>query len=838
MIAFEIFFLATLFLAAGLGVFVYLNNSRRTTNQFYLVVSVFITLWLAGNWYTLNSLDAAWAKLSIQASLAFAVVIPLACHLLRLSVMHNQEHFFSILYRSRFLLLTTLAFMGMCFTRFVISDVIFCPGLNPSTLTMELPEPVYGPGFLVYVSYFTLCLASLLVLYVIDRKKLNGAQRIEMEFIALGTTCGLLIGVAFGLIAPVVIGSSRSVPVSNAISIIVFTGIIAYGIATRRIMGVAHILQRVIAHGLLVFYLGGLYLLVLEIATSIQSFTPFPAYLANFIAAMVTVFAMAPARGRLRVFVDRLFQGRSLDVAGTIQEATRMLQSLVKRDEMLKDFANFISKTFNSENVRILLADRGLFREANPNNIVSSDTSMKDDNPLIQQLKESRDSCSVDMLLRFPLTPRMKEVLHEMEVQEVSLAMGLYFKGNMNGILLISARNSGQMYDRLDQDTLQILCRELGVAIENARLYNQVQDDKIYNDILLDNIVSGIIAVDISGVVTVFNREAQRLTQLAGQDVLNQPLDRLPAIVATAFRSTLADGHGLRDADVALSRPNGIALQVRMGTSVFCGHTGSPLGALMVLHDQTAVRQLEAQIRRNDRLASVGTLAASMAHEVKNPLVALKTFAQLLPTRYEDPDFRTTFSSLVGQEVTRIDAIVNQLLNFSRPAQPSLKPLDLHDVLEHTLNLAQHQLKQLNIVLQSKLNAPRNRILGNRDLLVQVFLNFYLNAIDAMEESGVLRIYTENVVVPTGVRDLWGQAIVTDHIRVIIQDSGKGLSAEALTHMFDPFYTTKTNGTGLGLSVAHGIIQEHSGAIDVESTLGIGTTFSVVLPLTTEDAEK
>jgi len=835
MITFGILFLGVLFFSAFLGVSVFQSNSGRTTNQVYLCLSVFTTLWLTATWYALNSLDAGWAKLSIQWASVFAVMMPLCGHLLRQSILHPEEHFGRVLGRARFLILATLALIGLCFTNVFLRDVVFAPQSDRDIFA--IPEPRYGPGFAIYAGYLTLSMIALMLVYFVDRRKLQGRERIEIEFVSFGAAVAFMIGVIFALVTTMVTQSSRVVPFSNALSVMVFTGSIAYGIATRRIMAVAYILQRAAAYVLLAFFLTLLYFLAWSIAASLVPFTLFPPYSASLIATLVTVFAMTPVRGRLQTFVNNLFQSRSLDIAETMQKATAMLQSVAKTEEILRDFAEFLSKTFNSERVTILLPDHRYFREPGPSSSISPDMSLEDANPLIERLKESQESCSIDLLQRFSQKPQSKAVVREMRLRRVDLAMGLYFEGKMNGVLLIGPRLTGTIYDRLDQDALHILCNELAVAIENAKLYTEVQDSRIYNDILLDSIVSGIIAVNNDDLITVFNREAQRLTKLSAEDVLNRPVDRLPLPLASALRNALAKGQDLRDADVILPRQDGTSLPVRIGSSVFRGHTGKTLGALMVIHDQTAIRQLEDQIRRSDRLASVGTLAAGMAHEIKNPLVTLKTFAQLLPNRYEDPDFRQSFSSLVGDEVTRIDSIVNQLLKFSRPVEPSLRPLYLHHVLEHTLSLTQQQLKRLTITLHKEFNASRDRILGDHDLLVQAFLNFYLNAIEAMDEHGIVSVRTENSSAPTGERDLWGQAVTTAHIRVHIQDNGKGIPAEALPSIFDPFYTTKANGTGLGLSVAHNIIKKHGGAIEVESSPGKGTIFSLTFPLMTEKDE-
>lgn len=256
------------------------------------------------------------------------------------------------------------------------------------------------------------------------------------------------------------------------------------------------------------------------------------------------------------------------------------------------------------------------------------------------------------------------------------------------------------------------------------------------------------------------------------------------------------------------------------------------LGVLMVLTDITALKRLEQQIRRSDRLASLGTLSAGMAHEIKNPLVSIKTFTQLLPERYQDSDFRETFSNLIGHEIDRIDSLVNQLLRFARPAKPLLKPLHVHELLEKSLMLVGHRLYQKEIKLARSWNADVDTIRADGDQIEQVFLNFFLNAMDAMKQGGQLEVVTE--ILPhnewaTPLNAFSGER--QDILRVTVRDNGEGIKSEDIAHVFDPFFTTKDYGTGLGLSVVHGIIQEHGGQIEVESELTKGTSFYILLPL-------
>ena len=401
---------------------------------------------------------------------------------------------------------------------------------------------------------------------------------------------------------------------------------------------------------------------------------------------------------------------------------------------------------------------------------------------------------------------------------------------HLAGVMLLGQRRSGRIYGTVEQSALGVLCGQLAVAIENAQLFTEVQNAKIYNETLLQNLTTGVVAADRSGLITVFNREVEEITGLTASELLTRKISNLPEALRDILAQTLADGERQEDREIVLRAGEKNTI-LRASSSLFHGQDGEPLGALMVLTDITTVKRLEMQIRRSDRLASLGTLSAGMAHEIKNPLVSIKTFAQLLPERYQDSDFRETFFSLIGHEVDRIDSLVNQLLRFARPAKPVLKPLHVHEVLEKALLLVGHRLFQKDIKLTRSWRADVDTIRADADQIEQVFLNFFINALDAMKTGGSLTVSTELGTTETWPAALPAETDVREILRISVQDNGIGIKPEDVPHVFDPFFTTKDYGTGLGLSVVHGIVQEHGGQIEVESELNRGTSFHILLPL-------
>jgi PAS domain S-box-containing protein len=506
----------------------------------------------------------------------------------------------------------------------------------------------------------------------------------------------------------------------------------------------------------------------------------------------------------------------------------------------LERFANTVAEAVGTDRVFILLPDKHGFSQQYP--VVQPGArlgrlELDRGQATIAQLELNREPIVLDELHRARPTPQLERVMRQLDSLQISIAIGIFARDHLAGIMLLGPRISGRIYGSVEQNALQVLCGQLAVAIENARLYTEVQNAKIYNETLLENLTTGVIAAGLDERITVFNNEAGKITELNSNDVEDQYLDKLPAPLRDTLRKTLQTGESQENSELTL-RSGDRGVVVRASSSIFHGQDGAMLGALMVLTDITALKRLELQIRRSDRLASLGTLSAGMAHEIKNPLVSIKTFAQLLPERYQDSDFRETFSNLIGHEIERIDSLVNQLLRFARPAKPVLKPMHVHEIMEKSLLLVGHRLYQKDIKLTRSWDANVDTIRADADQLEQVFLNFFINAMDAMKTGGELNVRTE-----IRTDEEWISALTQTNgktheiLRITIQDTGEGIRGEDIPHVFDPFFTTKDYGTGLGLSVVHGIIQEHGGQIEVESELKKGTAFHILLPLVRFDSE-
>jgi signal transduction histidine kinase len=240
----------------------------------------------------------------------------------------------------------------------------------------------------------------------------------------------------------------------------------------------------------------------------------------------------------------------------------------------------------------------------------------------------------------------------------------------------------------------------------------------------------------------------------------------------------------------------------------------------------SAVRRTpESELQRLHRLASAGTLSASLAHEIKNALVAGKTFLDLLLEKHQDSEL----AGIARHEMERIDSLVNQMLRFSGPTKPALAPVRVHELIELSLRLVQPQFRSKSIVIQRSMTASSDLIEGDEQQLEQAFLNLLLNSVEAMGPNGTLAISTEVVSrTPSAQKE----ARPGRFLEVRLTDDGAGIAPHNLVRLFEPFFTTKKNGSGLGLVMTRKIIKEHGGEISVESEPPGGATFHILLPLT------
>jgi signal transduction histidine kinase len=282
---------------------------------------------------------------------------------------------------------------------------------------------------------------------------------------------------------------------------------------------------------------------------------------------------------------------------------------------------------------------------------------------------------------------------------------------------------------------------------------------------------------------------------------LGQTIESLPPALASALRLAIDKAEVYFQLEAEIQASDGRHIEAVLSTSLLRGSQGDIAGAIVVFTDQSKAKELEREKRRAERLAAFQSMASGIAHEIKNPLVAIKTFAELLPERFTDEDFRGEFAAVAIREIDRIDDLISRLRGLATPPTPRLVALDVRGPIDETLTLLRGQLSQADIVVRTDYGDPP-LILGDSAQLKQLFLNLLMNAIEAIEGNGV-------VVVRTSARASLERQVV----QVEIQDTGCGIPDDMLGKIFEPFVTTKARGSGLGLSICRGIVDAHRAKI-------------------------
>jgi two-component system, NtrC family, nitrogen regulation sensor histidine kinase GlnL len=329
---------------------------------------------------------------------------------------------------------------------------------------------------------------------------------------------------------------------------------------------------------------------------------------------------------------------------------------------------------------------------------------------------------------------------------------------------------------------------------------------------------SGIVVIDEGGRILCCTPEAERLLRLAPGKTVDRDLSALPAAIQKLAREAASTQAPVPNRVVSLTTGKD-ALALRASVFPFAGSAGK-VQAVIVLNDLAVIDRIEKNVHHLDRLASLGTLSAGMAHEIKNAFVAVKTFVDLLLDKNRDAEL----ADVVRREMRRIDSIVSQMLRFGAPARPSFSAVRVHDVLDHSLRMLQHQFEGKLISLNREFNAVHDSIKGDDYQLEQAFLNLFLNALEAMGPNGSLTVATD-VVHGSASRE--GQS---RDLRVTVADNGIGIEPQNMPRVYEPFFTTKKHGTGLGLAIVQRIVREHHGNISVQSEPNKGTTVRIILP--------
>src|SRR6202521_4435050 len=656
--------------------------------------------------------------------------------------------------------------------------------------------------------------------------------RQQLKWVTRGTILAITPFTLFYVI-PYLMGAMPTTAMKvSVLSLGVLPLTFGYAIFRYRLMDVDLIFKRGMVYTLAAGAIAGAYFAVVAgVAELVHLQVPSSGPIGLVLAIVVTALLFDPVRKWIQERMDQFFYRTVYDYRRTLLEFGRELSSETDLDKMLSAVVDRLSRTLLVDRMAVFLADG----ETSQPFVVAKSFGMTQTSGLdFSFLDTPRPEDAVGHLFFDNAHQVPRETVNAQQaIARLDLNYYIPCRAQKHTIAVLGLGKTveGDFLTSEDVELLETLAGYLGIAIQNARLYASLQQKvaeyerlKDFNENIVESINVGVLAVDLGDRIESWNSQMEVMYALPRWQALTRPLSEVfPAAFVEEFYR-VRQNPGINNLyKFRLATPTGESRVVNVAIAPLVTKDFSVIGRLIIMDDITERIELEAQLSQADKLSSIGLMAAGVAHEVNTPLAVISSYAQMLSKQLQGDQQKGALLEKITRQTFRASEIVNSLLNFSRTSGTEFTAVDVNKIISDTLALLEHQFKVMRIKVQDERSAHVPMINGNAGRLQQVFLNLFLNAKDAMANGGTLRIATTN----------------GDSVSVMVADTGSGIAQEHIHRIYDPFFTTKTSpregqarGTGLGLSVTCGIIQEHAGKIRVESRSGEGTTFYLDFPLT------
>jgi two-component system NtrC family sensor kinase len=670
--------------------------------------------------------------------------------------------------------------------------------------------------------------------------------RQQLKWVIWGMSVAAVTFGLFYLPSFLAIESVASVLTMSALAPLILIPVtLGYSIVRYRLMDVDVVMRRSFAYIIATLSVAALFGTVMAISYEVlRSMIPQEATL--LIAAVtMSIIAMlfAPVKNWVQERIDRLFYGEKYDYRLTLQDFGRTLSSTTELDPLLVSLSRRLKEVFSIERLAIFIEDRQTLSGFKLAHAAQADLGEREV-PLpadfIRLLREKSIGTGIVRIDNL----EVEEAGDPMESIGSSRSFSYYVpcaaRSRIVAVIALGRTIDGALLSSEDMGLLRAISGYVAVAIENALLLaeqaqraKELARLKEFNENIIESINVGVLVIDLSGRITNWNGALEEIYGLPRQKAIGRLIGEIfePGMLRALREMT--------DAANKVTRQRGEPTNIYKfrarafdGRDLILNISLAPLhskneeleGTLVAIEDVTERIRLEEQLQQSDKLSSIGLLAAGVAHEVNTPLTGISSYSQMLMQQIPETDSRHQLLQKIYRQTSRASSIVNNLLNFSRVSDARFVAIEINRVLDDTIQLLEAQLHNTSIEVVRSYAESLPLAPGNAPKLQQVFMNLILNARDAMPRGGRLEISTS-----------------CDDRSIVIsfRDSGEGIPAEHLSRIYDPFFTTKQigKGTGLGLAVSYGIVQDHGGQITVESNAGDGTCFLITLPLANSQLE-
>ena len=706
---------------------------------------------------------------------------------------------------------------------------VFAIGRGPSDAVLVVDR--------IELLYLALCLlGGLAGLWRAMSQVATVTARRQLRWIAWGTALGAA-PFAFGYALPWALGVEPSVPMKlSAIPLGLIPLAYASAIVRYRLMDIEVIVKRALVYAAAVSAIVLIYAALLGAVQRVSvSGNGANQWVIAFFATLVAVLLAPPVKTFVQNALDRAFYRDRYDYRRALGAFARDLNSDLDLNRLADRLIGRIVETLLIDRMALMLED-----EAAPHFTAFRASGFGTDYP---PALPARSRMGARLCEGHPVVLDDPMAVGRFPAEEIEFwrDAGLYYfipcaaKDSTIAVLALGRRETGEPLSSEDMALLGAVAGQIATALENARLYRQLHTKageldrmRAFNENILESLADGLLVLDLNDTIVRWNQALERVYGLPSAEAVGRRLEHVfDAPFVDALRAARRDTPG----GTTLSR---VPIQSRAGGDdrslivnaavaplrAAAGDTTVTVGTIVILEDITARVRLEEQLQISEKMASIGLLAAGVAHEVNTPLTGISSFTQMLLEGADPDDPRTRLLEKIERQTFRAAKIVNGLLTLARPTAASAgerSAVDLNVVVNDVLSLLEHQFELHRVTVRRELSLSAILVVGMEHKLQQVFLNLFLNAKDAMPRGGWLTIASR---------------VEGDRAIVEVADTGSGIPSEYIARIYDPFFTTKAigQGTGLGLSITYGIVREHDGAIDCDSAVGQGTRFTVTLP--------
>lgn len=776
----------------GLGLSVLAANTRSAAHRYFALAALIIAGWTLGVSGRLSGTGIeAWLRLSFACA---SLIPPAVLAFVNVYPLHRRRP-------SRLVLRLSIG-LGCLFAILSLTThlIFFDPVMTPSGLSRKA-----GPLYPIFAAYFLVTWAHLLGVLLGNTRSARGRARARLQYVSAAAIISSAGGITTNLLLPLLTGRSSYTWLGPCFGV-VFLLLIGHAIIRHRLLDVKFFVHR------------GLTLVLAACASLIPVALPLAwfwpqlsASLAStegllLIVALLGGALLAPLTRREALkLLDRYLYRAKPDYQPTVQEISKALTQALDRTALLDLLVPRLTKIIQPEGLAIYLVEDTVGTLATRHVAPGESFRAADSMPpsVLRALVASREVIQAD------------EIHHLVPGLNWALVLPLIADDVVIGAIALGPKLAGDPYYPQDLDLLRTLANQAAVAVKNAQLYAEVilANESIENIVATMN--SGVIAISAEGRITLFNRAAELLTGLRADLVRLQSVSVLPLCLGEPLIRAVADGRAMTCPEITLT-DGATARSIISTVSPLRDKTGAVLGGVTVFSDLTPLQELEHERRRAEKLNYFESLASGLAHEIKNPLVSIKTFVQLIPLRLGDSRWLEDFGRLVEREIDRIERLLNRLATLGRASARPQRRLDLRVPIREALELVHPALAAKRLTVTARLGEWEEPVLGDQDELTQLVHNLLINALEHTPVGGAVSL-------ELSARDR--------QVTLAVADSGPGIRPEHLERVFDPFFTTRRHGTGLGLAICMGIAAGHRARIRVTNNPTHGATFTVEFPL-------